>query len=67
MHLLTLAAGGGTLTVEVADDGRGAAEPGAGVGLGSMRERAVELGGAFTVESEPGGGTTVRAVLPLGA
>jgi signal transduction histidine kinase len=65
--LLALTAGAGTLTVEVADDGRGAAEPGTGVGLGSMRERAVELGGAFTVESEPGRGTTVRAVLPLGA
>ncbi|WP_157963564.1 GAF domain-containing sensor histidine kinase [Actinocorallia populi] len=38
-----------------------------GVGLESMRERAVELGGVFTVESVPGRGTTVRAVLPLGA
>ncbi|MEO3785481.1 GAF domain-containing sensor histidine kinase [Actinocorallia sp. B10E7] len=65
--LLTLAAEGGALTVRVADDGRGAAGPGTGVGLGSMRERAVELGGSFAVESGPGRGTVVRAVLPLGA
>jgi signal transduction histidine kinase len=29
-----------------------------------MRERAVELGGALTIDSVPGAGTTVRATLP---
>ena len=51
---------------EIKDDGIGCA-PGsrAGVGLVSMRERAAELGGTCTVESRPGGGTRVVAVLPL--
>jgi signal transduction histidine kinase len=31
-----------------------------------MRERAAELGGAFTIESLPAGGTCVRLQLPLG-
>jgi len=37
----------------------------AGVGLGSMRERAEELGGTFVLEHRAEGGTRVRAVLPL--
>ena len=56
------------LTAEVQDDGCGIA-PGrqAGVGLQSMRERAVELGGTCMVEALPNSGTRVRARLPLGA
>ena len=38
-----------------------------GAGLISMRERAVELGGTFTVEPAPTDGTSVRAHLPLPA
>jgi signal transduction histidine kinase len=30
-----------------------------------MRERASELGGEFTVENNPTGGTIVRAKLPI--
>ncbi|GAA0938855.1 sensor histidine kinase [Actinocorallia libanotica] len=61
-------AGSGGRVVTEAEAGAGHGEgAGGGVGLRSMRERAVELGGVFTVESEPGRGTTVRAVLPLGA
>jgi signal transduction histidine kinase len=37
----------------------------AGVGVLSMRERAAELGGFCTLEARPGGGTIVRAHLPL--
>jgi signal transduction histidine kinase len=56
----------GALELEIADDGRGVAdEPGPGVGLGSMRERAAELGGSCTIERARGGGTCVRASLPL--
>ena len=36
-----------------------------GVGIGSMRERAEELGGTCTVSAAPGGGTQVAARLPL--
>lgn len=59
-------ADGATLRLEVADDGVGFGGPRPdGVGLGSMRERAEELGGALAVEQRPEGGTRVRATLPL--
>jgi signal transduction histidine kinase len=58
----------GALVVTVADDGTGAPGPvpgrGGGAGLPGMRERAEELGGSFSVDDRPGGGTVVRAVLP---
>jgi len=31
-----------------------------------QRERAEELGGSFALAAEPGGGTSVRAILPIG-
>ena len=37
----------------------------AGIGLGSMRERAEELGGTCTIEPAQGGGVHVLVVLPL--
>lgn len=58
----------GGLAVEVCDDGIGiSSERLAGVGLLSLRERAAELGGRTTVSCPPGGGTVVRALLPLPA
>jgi signal transduction histidine kinase len=36
------------------------------LGLIGMRERVEMVGGSFTIESEPGKGTTVRAEIPLG-
>ena len=61
--LVTLAHRDGALELCVQDDGIGV-RPGAptGVGLGSMHQRAAELGG--TCEVSGGRGTTVRAVLP---
>lgn len=55
-----------TLQIKVSDDGVGL-RPGwhAGVGLTSMRERAVELGGTLRVEPAEGGGTVVTASLPV--
>ncbi|PZG13693.1 sensor histidine kinase [Nonomuraea aridisoli] len=54
------------LRVLVEDDGRGLPEtPRAGVGLGSMRERAAELGGICVVTGEPGTGTRVEVMLPV--
>ncbi len=54
------------LTVEISDDGVGLTSGApAGVGLRSMRERAEEVGGAFSLRSA-GGGTTIRARLPIG-
>ena len=55
----------GAVVVEVRDDGQGIGEGRVGVGLTSMRERAEEVGGRVEVVTTAGGGTTVRAVLPL--
>jgi signal transduction histidine kinase len=57
-----------SLELEVTDDGLGlAGDAEAHVGLGSMRERARELGGVCLVERPPDGGTRVFARLPLPA
>ncbi len=54
------------LELEVLDNGVGLPEKvRAGVGLISMNERASELGGSFAIEPATGGGTRVRARLPL--
>ncbi len=55
----------GGLGIEVADDGRGLGQAKPGVGVSSMRERATELGGACSIGAARGGGTLVRADLPL--
>jgi len=55
-----------SLVVTVSDAGTGlptTVEP--GVGLGSMQQRAEELGGSYTLTSAPGVGTVVEVRLPL--
>jgi signal transduction histidine kinase len=55
----------GWLSLSIQDDGCGLPPSrGMGVGLGSMRERAEELGGTWTIEKVPTGGTHVLARLP---
>jgi signal transduction histidine kinase len=55
------------LGITVEDDGRGLLDgPAPGNGLDTMRERAEELGGTFTVAATSGG-VVVRATLPTGA
>jgi two-component system, NarL family, sensor kinase len=55
-----------SLVLKISDNGKGLpAEPHAGIGLHSMRERASELGGKFAVQNRPSGGTTIRARLPI--
>ena len=50
----------------VSDNGRGMpAHPRTGVGLTSMRERAVEVGGRLEHTPAPGGGTRVALTVPL--
>jgi signal transduction histidine kinase len=55
------------VVLEVADDGVGFHPDGAfpgHLGLHTMRERAVGLGGTLHVESAPGSGTRIRAEIP---
>jgi PAS domain S-box-containing protein len=58
---VALAVEGGDLVVEVSDNGQGFdPEAAPGVGLSSMRERAVNVGGRLEIESEVEQGTSVR-------
>ncbi|MDT0301857.1 sensor histidine kinase [Streptomonospora wellingtoniae] len=53
------------LTLQVDDDGRGIPEDGRRSGLRNLAERALSLGGEFTVDPLPGKGTTLRWSVPL--
>ena len=56
-----------SLHLEIHDDGVGLPIGyQAGIGLSSMRERAVELGGAFEIETALNKGTIIKVQLPLG-
>lgn len=56
-----------TLHLSIHDDGCGydTRQLPTGSGIIGMRERATSLGGTLTLTSQPGQGTTVRAILPL--
>ena len=58
-----------SIALSISDDGRGfdpdAPRAAASFGLDGMRRRVTDLGGTLDVESAPGRGTTVRAVVPL--
>jgi len=60
---------GQTLKLKVSDDGRGFDEArvaaNGSIGLSSMRERVEAMGGTLSIQSTPGAGTTVSAVVPL--
>jgi signal transduction histidine kinase len=56
----------GVLRVEVRDDGVGGAQGGDGTGLGGLRDRVSALDGRFVLDSPPGAGTCVCALLPVG-
>ena len=61
---VTAVAEGGTLRVEVSDDGAGGADPG-GHGLTGISDRVAALGGSLHIDSPPGGGTALCAEFPL--
>ena len=56
-----------TIAFSVTDDGAGfdQARTPLGTGLQRMRDRLEALGGALTVESSPGAGTTVAGTVPI--
>ena len=61
-----IAAVGHELAVEVADDGVGGAQAGnGGSGLRGLGDRVGALDGALELDSPPGGGTRLRARIPL--
>ena len=59
------------LMLQISDDGRGflpdkRAESKGHFGIVGMRERLLNFGGEFRIESRPGAGTVVQACFPLG-
>jgi len=64
--LVTIRDGRDALTIEIADDGAGGANP-AGSGLTGLRHRVEALDGTLAVTSPESGGTTIRAHLPYGS
>lgn len=67
---VSLAATPGGIAIDVRDDGSGfdaaaVMDDGSGFGLFGMRERVHELGGSFLLESAPGQGTRVSALIPV--
>jgi signal transduction histidine kinase len=60
-----VACDGGQIIVEVTDDGAGGADAERGSGLRGLSDRVETLDGELLVDSPPGGGTVVRAELPV--
>jgi signal transduction histidine kinase len=58
---------GGTLTVQVRDDGAGGADASRGSGLTGLRDRVEAVGGHMTVDSPAGAGTVPTVLLPVTA
>jgi signal transduction histidine kinase len=55
----------GLLSVDVKDDGVGGAQLDGGSGIQGLADRVGALSGSLAVESPPGGGTRVTALIPL--
>jgi two-component system sensor histidine kinase UhpB len=62
------AEGHGWIELAFRDDGRGfdPTQPRRGFGLAGMKERVAGLGGQFTLETGPGGGTAIDIRIPYG-
>ena len=63
---LELSVGSGRVLLRIVDDGVGMnPEYGDGIGLTSMREQLLSLGGTLTIRSAPSAGTTIEAAVPI--
>jgi len=62
---LEISRSGERIEIHARDDGRGATAIRSGNGLAGMRERIEQRGGTLSVETAPGRGFSVTAVLPL--
>jgi signal transduction histidine kinase len=62
---VAITAADGILAVKVTDDGIGGADITKGTGIRGLVDRVEAVGGRVTVESPTGGGTVVRAEVPL--
>ena len=56
---------GGRLVLTIDDDGVGGARASSGSGLSGVQDRVSALDGTLTVDSPAGGGTRIRAAIPL--
>ena len=54
-----------SVVVEVVDDGIGGADPSRGSGLEGLEDRVESLDGVLEIESPRGGGTRIRATIPV--
>jgi signal transduction histidine kinase len=54
------------LTLAVADDGRGGADPVRGTGLRGLRQRVESVDGTLSIASPAGGPTSILVTLPCG-
>jgi signal transduction histidine kinase len=64
---IAVEADGGSLVLNIRDDGVGGADLSRGSGLVSLRDRVQALGGALDVRSAAGGGTELIARIPIAA
>ena len=62
---VSIACDDGLAIIEVADDGRGGADPATGTGLRGLADRVEALDGTLAVDSPLGEGTRIRAELPV--
>jgi signal transduction histidine kinase len=62
---VTVRRANGRLTVDVADDGVGGADAGRGSGLRGLADRVASLDGTLSLDSPAGGGTRLRAEIPV--
>jgi signal transduction histidine kinase len=61
---MTLTESPDAIELEIADDGRGAADAEGGSGLRGLADRLGAVGGSLRLDSPPGGGTRLTVTLP---